>query len=123
MSGSELKAGVPGKSVTPLLSITLACWIWPLFHSFVIEIGQISGYALNMGGGLLSFLACALSIVVAIILSFTLYFAMRGKHSPLNPQSAIFCFLSVTIAASTLVTGLLVWMDMFCRVGSCPTIN
>jgi len=119
----ESKASAPDKSFTFLLALTLASWLWPFVQYFTLEIGLAYRYDLKLDGGLLYLLACLLSIVVAIVLSVILISEIRRKRGPANPGKVILWTVAFNATFSLLVTGFLAAMNMFCRVGSCPSPN
>lgn len=119
----ESKAPAPDSGFTFLLALTLGGWLWPFVQHLVLEVVLTYRYDLKLGGGLLYFGACFLSIVVAIVLSVILILDMRKPRAPLKPGKVILWILALDMLGSLLVTGFLVSMDMFCQVGSCPSPN
>jgi len=106
-----------------LLSLALSFWLWPFFQYFVLEIALTYRHDLKLGGALLYFFACLLSIVAAIVLSVVLISEMRRPRAPLKPGKVVFSILVFDAVGSLLVTGFFVVMEMFCRVGDCPSPN
>jgi len=106
-----------------LLSLALSFWLWPFFQYFVLEIALTYRHDLKLGGALLYFLACFLSIVAAVVLSVVLILEMRRPRAPLKPGKVVFSILAFDAVGSLLVTGFFVVMEMFCRVGDCPSPN
>jgi len=117
------KVLAPNRGVSLLLALALSFWLWPFFQYAVLEIALAYRHDLTLGGALLYFFACFLSIVAAIVLSVVLILEMRRPRAPLKPGKVVFSILAFDAVGSLLVTGFFVVMEMFCRVGDCPSPN
>jgi hypothetical protein len=116
-------APAPNNGFSLLLALALSFWLWPFFQYFVLEIALVYRHDLKLGGALLYFLACLLSIVAAIVLSVVFISEMRRPRAPVKPGKVVFSILAFDAVGSLLVTGFFVVMEMFCRVGDCPSPN